>query len=113
MASKLFPPSTGVWHKGCVMSAQRAGQAWMQPMIFDGTTFRQSVAPQLVSVSGIVDPAQARFCEPVEKSNSSHSFTAGLADTLGLRFPLTPLTFTNSSLVVLPLYLQLLLLIWI
>ncbi|CAK9877655.1 unnamed protein product [Sphagnum jensenii] len=85
VASKLFPPSPGVWHKGCVMSAQRAGQAWMQPMIFDGTTFRQSVAPQLVSVSGIVDPAQARFCEPVEKSNSSHSFTAGLADTLGLR----------------------------
>ncbi len=76
MASKLFPPSPGVWHKGCVMSAQR-------------------------------------FCEPVEKSNSSHSFTAGLADTLGLRFFLTPLTFTNTSLVVLPLYLQLLLVIWI
>ncbi|KAL3519665.1 hypothetical protein ACH5RR_017814 [Cinchona calisaya] len=27
----------------------------------------------------------ATFCEPVEKANSSHSFTAGLAQSVGLR----------------------------
>jgi hypothetical protein len=36
-------------------------------------------------VSSIDDPASATFCEPVEKANSSHSFTAGLAHTMGLR----------------------------
>jgi len=37
------------------------------------------------SVSVIDDPSLATFCEPVEKANSSHSFTAGLAYSLGLR----------------------------
>ncbi|KAI9075623.1 hypothetical protein K1719_042423 [Acacia pycnantha] len=31
------------------------------------------------------DPALATLCEPVEKANSNHSFTAGLAHSVGLR----------------------------
>ncbi|KAF2303425.1 hypothetical protein GH714_018235 [Hevea brasiliensis] len=38
-----------------------------------------------VQVSSIDNPALATFCEPVEKANSSHSFTAGLAHSVGLR----------------------------
>ncbi|KAE8723043.1 3'(2'),5'-bisphosphate nucleotidase [Hibiscus syriacus] len=38
-----------------------------------------------VRVSSVDNPALATFCEPVEKSNSSHSFTAGLAHSVGLR----------------------------
>lgn len=86
MAMKLSPPDPSMWHRGCVMTAQKGeGHAWMQPMIFNGETFNSPHPPSEVSVSKIIDPAYATFCEPVEKGNSSHSFTAGLADTLGLR----------------------------
>lgn len=87
LAMKLAPPSPGTWHRGCVMTAQKGdGHAWMQPMIFNGKTFNAFSNPREVTVSAIVDPAEATFCEPVEKSNSSHTFTAGLADSLGLRY---------------------------
>ncbi|KAK6917487.1 Inositol monophosphatase-like [Dillenia turbinata] len=35
--------------------------------------------------SSIDNPALATVCDPVEKANSSHSFTAGLAHSIGLR----------------------------
>ncbi|XP_024392654.1 3',5'-bisphosphate nucleotidase AHL isoform X2 [Physcomitrium patens] len=86
MAMKIVPPDSNHWHRGCVMTAQKGeGRAWMQPMIFNGETFNEFHAPREVCVSSVVDPTEATFCEPVEKANSSHSFTAGLADTLGLR----------------------------
>ncbi|KAG0629252.1 hypothetical protein M758_1G088900 [Ceratodon purpureus] len=86
LAMQIAPPDPSLWHRGCVMTAQKGeGRAWMQPMIFNGETFNEFHAPREVSVSSVVDPADATFCEPVEKANSSHSFTAGLADTLGLR----------------------------
>lgn len=87
MAMQIAPPDPNHWHRGCVMTAQKGeGKAWMQPMIFNGKTFNEVHAPREVCVSSVVDPADATFCEPVEKANSSHSFTAGLADTLGLRY---------------------------
>jgi hypothetical protein len=86
LAMQIVPPDPSLWHRGCVMTAQKGdGRAWMQPMIFNGTTFNEFHAPREVCVSSVVDPADATFCEPVEKANSSHSFTAGLANTLGLR----------------------------
>jgi hypothetical protein len=38
-----------------------------------------------VSVSSIDNLGLATFCQSVEKSNSSHSFTDGLAHSVGLR----------------------------
>ncbi|KAK9938192.1 hypothetical protein M0R45_014945 [Rubus argutus] len=40
---------------------------------------------KLIRVSSIDDPALATSCEPVEKANSNHSFTEGLAHSVGLR----------------------------
>lgn len=86
IAMQIAPPNPNNWHRGCVMTAQKGdGRAWMQPMIFNGKTFNEVHARREVCVSAVVDPADATFCEPVEKANSSHSFTAGLANTLGLR----------------------------
>ncbi|KAF8691671.1 hypothetical protein HU200_040054 [Digitaria exilis] len=85
LMSKVAPPPLGSWHKGCVMYAQKGcGQAWMQPLVHDfgKLDWRH---PREIQVSSISDPISATFCEPVEKANSSHSFTAGLAHSVGLR----------------------------
>ncbi|TKW42140.1 hypothetical protein SEVIR_1G364100v4 [Setaria viridis] len=85
LISKVAPPPLGSWHKGCVMYAQKGcGQAWMQPLVHDfgKLDWRH---PREIQVSSISDPVSATFCEPVEKANSSHSFTAGLAQSVGLR----------------------------
>ncbi|CAN1854266.1 PAP-specific phosphatase HAL2-like [Linum perenne] len=70
IVSRLAPPGGGdsqSWDKGCVVYAKRgSGEAW-------------------VRVSTVDNPELATFCEPVEKANSSHSFTAGLAQSVGLR----------------------------
>ncbi|KAG8072820.1 hypothetical protein GUJ93_ZPchr0006g46324 [Zizania palustris] len=60
------------------------GQAWMQPLVHDfgKLNWRNS---REIHVSTVSDPVSATFCEPVEKANSSHSFTAGLAHSVGLR----------------------------
>ncbi|CAK7327566.1 unnamed protein product [Dovyalis caffra] len=74
------------WEKGCVMYAQRgSGEAWMQPLIHGDQKFNWSDSSQRVQVSPIDDPALATFCEPVEKANSNHSFTAGVAHSMGLK----------------------------
>lgn len=39
------------------------------------------------------DPVLAMVCEPVERANSNHLFTAGLADSMGVRYNL----FNDSS----------------
>ncbi|MQM22319.1 hypothetical protein Taro_055369 [Colocasia esculenta] len=84
--TKLSPPSLGTWHKGCVMYARKGtGKAWMQPLVHNLGRLDWSNTATLIQVSSIDDPALATFCEPVEKANSSHSFTAGLAHSVGLR----------------------------
>ena len=96
--SKLTPPTTETWDKGCVLYARKgSGRAWMQPLVQCNKFVWPNHARQ-VSVSSIDNPALATFCEPVEKANSSHSFTEGLAHSVGLRyiyisFPLNWLVF--------------------
>ncbi|PKU59685.1 PAP-specific phosphatase HAL2-like [Dendrobium catenatum] len=87
LISKISPPVAGSWHKGCVMYALRgSGKAWMQPLVYDHNKFGlHNISPKPIKVSSVDDPAFATFCEPVEKSNSKHSFTAGLAQSVGLR----------------------------
>ncbi|KAG6544239.1 hypothetical protein Mapa_014342 [Marchantia paleacea] len=90
IASRLHPPSPSKWHKGLILSATKgAGEVLMEPLVVNSDGVPQwDVTGQMVttvSVSSIDDPAKATFCEPFEKANSSHSFTAGLAEHLGLR----------------------------
>ncbi|ONK61194.1 uncharacterized protein A4U43_C08F27190 [Asparagus officinalis] len=86
LMSKLSPPAPGSWDKGCVFYAQRgSGQAWMQPLIHDYGKLEMESSATPIRVSSIDDPALSTFCEPVEKTNSSHSFTAGLAESVGMR----------------------------
>lgn len=86
MMSKLSPPSSESWDKGCVMYAKSGdGQAWMQPLVNTNVNYVWPNSAKAIRVSSIDDPALATFCEPVEKTNSSHSFTAGLAHSVGLR----------------------------
>lgn len=80
------PPSSDIWQKGCVMYARRGtGQAWMQPLIHGDTKFEWPNSATLLQASPVDDPSQATFCEPVEKANSNHLFTEGLASSIGLK----------------------------
>ncbi|XP_010278343.1 PREDICTED: PAP-specific phosphatase HAL2-like [Nelumbo nucifera] len=82
IVSKLSSSASESWDKGCVMYAKRGSRkAWMQPLIYEN----KKPTSRIIRVSSIDDPALATFCEPVEKANSSHSFTAGLAHSVGLR----------------------------
>lgn len=86
LMSKLSPPSVGSWDKGCVFYAQRGSRkAWMQPLVHDKGILESHDAARIIQVSSIDDPAFATFCEPVEKANSSHSYTEGLAHSVGLK----------------------------
>lgn len=86
LMSKLTPPTPGSWDKGCVLYAQGGtGKAWMQPLVDVYGQLELHSSARLIRVSSVDDPALATFCEPVEKANSSHSFTAGLAETVGMR----------------------------
>lgn len=82
---KLSPPSPDMWHKGGIFTAQIGRGSWMQPLIYNLTNPNIMKLAKPVSVSAIGDPTEATFCEPVEKANSSHSFTAGLASSIGLK----------------------------
>ncbi|MBA0606547.1 hypothetical protein Godav_018998 [Gossypium davidsonii] len=80
------PPSSDIWQKGCVMYARRGtGQAWMQPLIHGDTKFEWPNSATLLQASPVDDPSLATFCEPVEKANSNHLFTEGLASSIGLK----------------------------
>lgn len=84
--SKLTPPTSESWDKGFVTYAMKgSGKAWMQPLLHSNKKLVWPNFARPLQVSSIDDPALATFCEPVEKANSSHSFTAGLAHTMGLR----------------------------
>ncbi|KAK3427037.1 hypothetical protein EUGRSUZ_F03343 [Eucalyptus grandis] len=74
------------WEKGCLMYARRgSGKAWMQPLLHGDVNIESQYEARLIRVSSVDDPAQATFCEPVEKANSNQSFTAGLAHSVGFR----------------------------
>lgn len=79
-------PTSDTRDKGCVMYAKRGiHKSWMQPLLRGEETFVWPNYARQIQVSPIDDPELATFCEPVEKANSSHSFTAGLAHSVGLR----------------------------
>jgi len=86
MISKLTPPTSQTWNKGCIIYAKRgSGKAWIQPLLHVNN---KSVWPnhaKQVSVSSIDNLAMATFCQPVEKANLSHSFAEGLAHSVGFR----------------------------
>lgn len=84
--SKLTPPKSESWDKGFVLYAKKgSGKAWMQPLLPQSIKLVELKSPRSVYVSLVEDPALATFCEPVERANSSHSFTAGLAHSVGVR----------------------------
>lgn len=84
--SRLTPASTSSWDKGCVIYARKgSGGAWMQTLLHKEKKFVWPNSARQIKVSTIDNPALATFCEPVEKANSSHSFTAGLAHSVGVR----------------------------
>ncbi|CAK9136648.1 unnamed protein product [Ilex paraguariensis] len=86
MLSKLTSPASGSWDTGCVIYARRgSGKAWMQPLPQAEKKLVWPNSARQIQVSSIDNPKLATFCEPVEKANSSHSFTAGLAHSVGLR----------------------------
>ncbi|XP_022139719.1 PAP-specific phosphatase HAL2-like [Momordica charantia] len=83
---RLSPRCSDTLEKGCVIYAKRSrGGAWMQPLVHGDMKLEWPNSASLIHVSSIDDPALATFCEPVEKRNSDHSFTAGLAHSVGLR----------------------------
>lgn len=74
------------WDEGCVMYARRGSdRAWMGPLVYEDEKLDWVKYSVEIRVSSIDDPALATFCEPVERSNSNHDFTAGLAHSVGLR----------------------------
>ncbi|KAF4386893.1 hypothetical protein F8388_006848 [Cannabis sativa] len=86
IVSKLTPTTSESWDKGCVLYARKgSGKAWMQPLVPVNKKLVWPNSARPVRVSPIDNPSMATFCEPVEKANSSHSFTAGLAHSVGLR----------------------------
>nr|KJB66651.1 hypothetical protein B456_010G150200 [Gossypium raimondii] len=84
--SKLTPPTSKSWDKGCVIHASKgSGEAWIQPIHQENKLVPWANSAIRVQVSSIDNPALATFCEPIDKLNSTHSFTAGLAHSVGLR----------------------------
>ncbi|KAK7319624.1 hypothetical protein RJT34_04347 [Clitoria ternatea] len=83
--SKLTPATSESWNKGCVIYAKKgSGKAWIQPLLHANKKFVWPNHAKQVSVSSIDNPALATFCQPTEKPNSSHSYTEGLAHSVGL-----------------------------
>ncbi|KAL8228167.1 hypothetical protein R6Q57_015751 [Mikania cordata] len=82
--SSLTKPDPAGWDSnGCVLYAKKGSKkAWMQPLV-NGDKGIGSASQ--IKVSTIDNPVLATFCEPVEKANSSHLFTQGLAHSVGLR----------------------------
>ncbi|XP_015067253.1 PAP-specific phosphatase HAL2-like [Solanum pennellii] len=84
--SRLSSSTSESSDRGSVLYARKGGgRAWMQPLLRGENKFVWPNAAREIRVSSIDNPALATFCEPVEKANSSHSFTAGLAHSVGLR----------------------------
>ncbi|KAM7525131.1 hypothetical protein LguiA_015033 [Lonicera macranthoides] len=72
--------------KGCVIYTSRgSGNVWTQPLIGGEKTLVWPNFAMKVRAFVVDNLELATFCEPVEKVNASHSFTAGLAHSMGLR----------------------------
>ncbi|KAI3795809.1 hypothetical protein L1987_38469 [Smallanthus sonchifolius] len=82
--SRLTKADSASWDsKGCVLYAKKdSKKAWMQPLLNGDKSVGSA---RQIKVSTIDNPVLATFCEPVEKANSSHLFTQGLAHSVGLR----------------------------
>ncbi|XP_009629215.1 3',5'-bisphosphate nucleotidase AHL [Nicotiana tomentosiformis] len=86
IASDISMHSSDVLEVGCVMYTRKGtGEAWVQPLVYGDRKFEWPNFAKQIHVSSIDDAALATFCEPVERANSNHSFTAGLACSVGLR----------------------------
>ncbi|XP_059661546.1 PAP-specific phosphatase HAL2-like [Cornus florida] len=84
--SKMSSSTLDSREEGCVIYSRRgSGETWMQPLIYGDKKLEWPNFARAIRVSSINDPALATFCEPMEKSNSNHSFTSGLAESIGLR----------------------------
>ncbi|GLT33498.1 hypothetical protein SLA2020_080820 [Shorea laevis] len=84
--SQLTPTTSESWDKGCVIYARRgSGEAWMQPLHKKNNMLIWPNSAIRAQVSSIDNPALATFCVEKSNSTSSHSFTAGLAHSFGLR----------------------------
>nr|GMC70178.1 PAP-specific phosphatase HAL2-like [Ipomoea batatas] len=87
----IYWTSTGKHEEGCVMYTSRGcGRAWMQPLVDTDKKFEWPNFAREIRVSSIDDPELATICEPVERANTDHSFTAGLASSVGLRMEMFP-----------------------
>lgn len=85
--SQSSPTTTDAWGKGCVLYAKRgSGEAWLQSLIPADKLLEWPNCARCIRVSSVDEPALATLCEPVERANSNHSFTAGLAHSVGLRY---------------------------
>ncbi|CAJ2678453.1 unnamed protein product [Trifolium pratense] len=85
IVSKLISPTSETWNEGCVIYAKKgSGKAWIQPVIHVNKKFVWPNHAKQVSVSSIDNIGLATFCQSVEKANSSHSFTDGLAHSVDL-----------------------------
>ncbi|CAJ1936364.1 unnamed protein product [Sphenostylis stenocarpa] len=85
MISMLTPPTSETWDKGSIIYAQRgSGKAWIQPLLHVNKKYVWPNHAKQVSVSSVDNLALATFCQLIEKANSRHSFTQGLAQSVGL-----------------------------
>ncbi|CAI0375915.1 unnamed protein product [Linum tenue] len=97
--------ATDTWEKGCVIYAQKgSGKAWMQPLVQQNKMLEWPNSARQIKVSSIDDPGLATFCEPVEKANSNHSFTAGVAHSMGFKYVMFILIFIFYAILFFPLY---------
>lgn len=96
--SQSSPTTPDAWGKGCVLYARRgSGEAWLQSLIPGDKMLEWPNCARPIQVSSTDDPALATLCEPVERANSNHSFTAGLAHTVGLRYVISSFFYQMSS----------------
>jgi 3'(2'), 5'-bisphosphate nucleotidase len=66
--------------RGVVFTAVRGEGAWAWPLEGEGDPIR-------IQVSGVTNPAQARFCESFESAHSAHDAAAEVARRLGITIP--------------------------
>ena len=99
LLSRLTSPTSEAYAKGSVIYARKgSGKAWMQTLLHGDKKFVWPNSARQIKVSSIGNPAMATFCELVAKVTSSHSFTAGLAHSVGMRcvhFPI-PLSYITK-----------------
>jgi len=76
--SRMLAGANNYWTKGCLFTAVKGFGCYQEPMDLAST-----VKGKRVTVTEACG-AEARFCEPVMKANSSQGFTASVATKLGI-----------------------------